>query len=475
MMMRGVPQTRLSGRVLAAVLLLLPAAVWAALGPRYGGSLRVGTLDLPSGAEPSLAHGLGSRLLLGLRHEALVRLSPRGEPEAALAAHWTPSAAGREWVIDLDPRAAFHDGRPVTAADAARSLRRFLRSDSPAAARLAALVDGGAPFRERTTESLPGLASDTPGTMVLRLTAPTADLPVELAAPAAAVTASDGSACGPFILVHAVRDERAALVAFSRHVAGRPFLDEVELLRFRDHEALQLALAKGSVDVALGEPASPSARRGRLLLVLDATRPPFRDVAARRWVAAAIDRRVLAERYLRGSRPLCRLWWGSDAPPECAAPIAPLGASGPAKGRLPVPVVLAVDREVPASASRRVVAHLMALGYDVEVRVLGSDAAAVAGDVDARLLFWAPEIDLPAPTMSEAADFPGVPGPVREIVRDAAGPGGDAGAAESALLDSAVVIPLAAMPLFAARDAVVEGAREGPEGRLLLEDAWLPL
>jgi Bacterial extracellular solute-binding proteins, family 5 Middle len=458
-------------RVLAVTAFLLPVAVRAALGPRYGGSVRVGALDLPDGAEPAFARGFGSRLLLGLRHETLVRLSSQGEPEAAIAVRWSPAAGGREWDIEIDGRATFHDGRPVTASDAVRSLRRFLRSDSPAGARLAALVDGGPSFRERATESVPGLASGAPGTMVLRLTSATRDLPAELAAPAAAVTASNGAACGPFILVHAVRDERAALVAFARHVAGRPFLDEVELLRFPDHEALQLALAKGSVDIALGEPG-PSARRGRLLLVLDATRPVFRDIGVRRRVAAAIDRGVLAERFIPEGRPLCRLWWEVEPQPGCGAGVQP--RSAPRTGMDSGSLALAVDKEVPVSASRRVVAHLMALGYRVEVRVLGSAAAAVA-DVDARLLLWAPEMDLPAAAMSEAAALPGVPGPVREIVREAAAPEGDAGAAETALLDSATVIPLAATTLFAPRDESVLGVREGVVGRLVLEDAWLPL
>jgi ABC-type transport system substrate-binding protein len=458
-------------RLLVAAALLAPVAVWAALGPRYGGSVRIGALDLPEGAEAAFPRGLGSRLLLGLRHETLVRLDSQGQPQPAVAAHWVPEAGGRTWVIEIDGRATFHDGQSVTAGDAVRSLRRFLRSDSPAGARLAALLDGGPQFRERSTELLPGLASDAPGTLALRLTTATRELPAELAAPAAAVTASNGAACGPFILVHAVRDERAALVAFARHVGGRPFLDEVDLLRFPDHEALQLALAKGSVDVAIGEPG-PSARRARLLLVLDATRPPFRDVRARRRVAAAIDRRVLAGRFLKEGRPLCRLWWANE-PAACASALEALAASPPEAGS--GPLTLAVDKEVPVSASRRVVAHLMALGYQVEVRVLASFAASVAPDVDARLLFWVPEIDLPAAATSEAAGFPGVPGPVREIAREAAVPGGDAGAAEAALLESATVIPLAATTLLAPRDGSVEGLRAGPAGRPLLEDAWLPL
>ncbi len=459
-------------RLLAAAVLLLPAAVWAALGPRYGGSVRIGALDLPEGAEAAFRRGLGSRLLLGLRHETLVRLDSQGQAKAAIAAHWVPGAGGRAWVIEIDGRATFQDGQPVTADDAVRSLRRFLRSDSPAGARLAALLDGGPQFRERSTESLPGLASDAQGTLALRLTTATQDLPAELAAPAAAVTASNGAACGPFILVHAVRDERAALVAFARHVGGRPFLDEVELLRFPDHEALQLALAKGSLDVAIGEPG-PYARRARLLLVLDATRPPFRDVAARRRVSASIDRRVLAERFLKEGRPLCRLWWVNEPPSACAAVLEAPAASPPGAGG--GPLTLAVDKEVPVSASRRVVAHLMALGFQVEVRVLGSTAASTAHNVDARLLLWVPEIDFPAAAMSEAAALPGVPGPVREIVREAATPGGDVGAAEAALLESATVIPLAATTLFAPRDGSVEGLRAGPIGRPLLEDAWLPL
>jgi hypothetical protein len=437
----------------------------AALGPRYGGSIRVGVLDIHAAEDPEFVRGFGSRLLLGLRHETLIRIGGGGVPAPSLAVGWSASSSGREWRIDIDPQATFQDGRPVTSADAVRSLRRFLRSASPAAAGLAQALDGGAAFREGRTEELPGLGGAAE-TLWLRLEAPTRDLPKSLAAAAAAITAADGTPCGPFVLVHAVPGERAAFVAFGRHVAGRPFLDEVEIRRFHDHDALQLAMAKGAVDVAVGEQGAPD-HSARLLLVLDASRHPFRSLEARRRVAAAFDRLVLTERFFPGSEPLCSLSRPPEGASDCGRPDPSTRAGGA------VPVALVVDAAVPASASQRVVAHLLATGHDVTVKVLASDAAASAVG-DARLLLWMPEIDTPSLALAELARLPSVPEPVLRSVLDALARGPEGVAeGESALLDSAVVIPLAAASAFAVGDPRLARVGMTAGGRLELEDAWL--
>ena len=144
--------------LVALLSLAAPAALRAALGPRYGGPLRVGLLDLPARAEPALPAGPSEALLQSLVHETLVGLGPEGLPTPGLARRWSSAAGGREWTLFLGPGLRFHDDRPLTGEDAVRSLRRFLRARSAAAERLAESLEGGEDFRARRREELPGLA-----------------------------------------------------------------------------------------------------------------------------------------------------------------------------------------------------------------------------------------------------------------------------------------------------------------------------
>jgi MarR-like DNA-binding transcriptional regulator SgrR of sgrS sRNA len=466
----------LLGLAVALTVALAPAGLQAAFGPRYGGVLRVGVLDLSPTPDPSSARGLGARLLLTLRHETLVRASTEGIlPSLALG--WSSAAGGREWTLDLASGARFHKGGALTSEDALRSLRRFLRAPSPDAELLAADLDGGAAFRNRQTEGLPGLASPTSGRLVLRFIEPQAALPAALASPSAAITNAEGDACGPFRLAHAMGDERAILLTFDQHVRGRPLLDQIELIRLPDLAALRRARERGEIDLAFGEPAS-GPKSGRLLLLLDASRTPFRAAEARRRLAATVDRQVFVRRFFPDGEPTCRplgeaLAAGDEA---CGATVGTSGAGAPRRES----IVLGVDSSVPASASQRVVAQFLAVGYRVSAHSLPADRLASA-EVDARLIVFTPEVDDPVCALQELAALAGQtralgtrlieaqraprPGARRKLLA----------AAEHALLDTHAVIPLAATPLLGLGSAHVMDMTLTPGGRLLLEESWLPL
>src|SRR6185295_11202831 len=80
------------GAVKRAALLLFalaPALALGALGPRYGGELRVGVSALPASLEPGVAQAAGDRLVQGLVHETLLASSLDGMLRPALAAGWS--------------------------------------------------------------------------------------------------------------------------------------------------------------------------------------------------------------------------------------------------------------------------------------------------------------------------------------------------------------------------------------------------
>lgn len=78
----------------------------------------VGPWEL-TGLDPSRAGFMFSRMEIA---ETLFDAADDGSLLPGLAARWTQSADGREWLLQLRPQARFHDGSPVIAADVVHAL-----------------------------------------------------------------------------------------------------------------------------------------------------------------------------------------------------------------------------------------------------------------------------------------------------------------------------------------------------------------
>lgn len=456
-------------RLLAGLLLGLPAAALAALGPRYGGELTVGLLDLPTSLEPTVPRGSGELLLMGLVHETLVGLSPEGLPVPALAQGWSTAASGREWILRLRDGAVFHDERPVTADDAVRSLRRFLRGPSAAARHLAEGLDGGGAFRSSSTDDLPGLAAPDPARLVLRF-ADARPLPLApLASRAAAITSVSGAACGPFVPTVHLPGRRLGLTSFGAHVRGRPFLDRLQVVVVTDRAALRSDLQAGRVDVAPGEPGV-SALATTLLLVLEPGRPPFDRAESRAAAAAAVDRADLVRNLIPGG----------DPSPSLLAPVLlpPLGPDAPVGGPLGGTVSMAVARDVPPLVSQRLIAYLGAAGLDARVTA-ASPAAVLTMPAQARLLLWLPDVPEAGLALEELASLAPPVGAAHEALAAAATEidrdkrRALLHRAEAALREGHVLVPIATAPVSCAARRGVHGTAVDFGGRLVLEDAWV--
>jgi hypothetical protein len=447
-------------------ILVLAAAAPAALGPRYGGVLRVRVDSRPGSGAPVVAPGDGARLVAAAIHETLVGIEPGGYPTPALAETWTSTAGGREWRLALRREAHFHDGHPAQAADVVRSLRRFLRSESPAAAVAAARWDGGAGFRAGSSQELPGLGAPDPGVVWLRLVAPHPLPFAPLAAPAAAITSLGGAGLGPFVPT-LWRSGSLVLTPFAGHLRGRPFLDGVRVL----WPSPDATIGAEAADLTPGSSQS-GPLVAVLLLVLDPERPPFDSLSARITVATAIDRGELVRRFLPGGAATPSL-----LPPSLLPPL-PETSPSPLAGRLSGQVTLSVTRDVPRLASQRVVAHLSALGLAVTAEPVDPDQDQTPGAA-ARLRLFTPEVPEAELALRELQRMaPAVPAAGEALERAASERDPDLRRvllhrAEAALRSAASLVPLAAVPLpFAARPGV-HGAVVDHQGRLVLEDAWL--
>jgi peptide/nickel transport system substrate-binding protein len=447
--------------------LLLPVTALAALGPRYGGELQVGLPEVPTGEAPGVPRTLEQRLVAGLVHDRLLDVEPDGTLRPRLAEGWASAADGREWALRLCPGLSFHYVATVGAADAVRSLRRFLRSDSAAARRLAADLDGGLDFARGRTEGLPGLGADDEGRVVLRYGAALALPLAPLASPAAAITSPRGAGAGPFVPTSRLPG-RFSLTAFSGHFRGRPFLDALHLVAAPSTRALPSELQAGRIDAfphhALG--GTPSAT---LLLALDPDRPPFKDLAARQAVSRALDLQGLVQNF----------WPEAEAARGLLVPDLLPALPHPAEGSpltLEGAVTLRVGADVPPLVSQRVVAHLQVLGLEVAAAAV-PPGEVWGGRAHARLLLWSPEVAEPGLALQELAARGAGP-QVTRLLAEAweAREGGRRRdllmTAEAALRSHGVVQPLAWVPVaWRARDGV-QSLRVERDGRPVLEDAW---
>lgn len=451
-----------SRRLCAATIALVLARADAgtgALGPVYGGRLTVGLTELPARFDPTPAQGAGARLISALVHERLVDLGDL-VPKPALAQSWKEAANGREWTLRLRAGSVFHDGTAIGSADAVRSLRRFLRSPSAAAGGLASRLEGGAEYRNKTTEDLAGLAAGDPLTVVLRLREPSAATLSYLAAPGAAITSARGAGAGPFVpTTGAPIRGRAAFVPFGGHVRGRPFLDGLTL-RTGDTD--------GPADVA---PAvGPGRLAATLLLVLDPAHPAFSRVESRRDVAAAVDRDDLVRNFLPGGEAT------ASPIPALLLPALPETAPGPRRRPVAGSIILAVSSDVPAVISQRVVAYLGAAGLQAAA-VEATPETVWTTPAAARLVAWTPEVPDPLLALEELA------GLVASAGRGAltrAGLEKDPDRreallhkAEAALRSQSILVPLAALPLGHRSRPGVHGIAVDAGGRIRLEDAWV--
>ena len=457
----------LARAMLALALLAAARVARPALGPRYGGELRIVLAELPTTTDPGVPRATAERLLAALMHETAVGIDEEGRPRPALVQSWATAADGREWTLRLAP-ATFHDGSPVTAEDAGRALRRFLRSGSIAAGHLARDLEGGDEFRRAATESLPGLALADESRLVLRFRSLPALPLAALASPAAAIVSARGAGAGPFVPTTPPSARGLSATAFGRHVRGRPFVDVVRLAGAKVERVREAA---GDVTAA-GPPLPPAA--GLLLLVLDPAAPPFDDARARAVAASSVDREQLARHFLAGGEPTDLLLAPVLLPPWPIRPPSPGGSAAPLRGR----VTLRVASDVPPSASQRVVAHLGALGLDVQaIPVQAALAATAAGQP--RLLVWYPEVPEAGLALEELAALAGSPAAVRESL-DAADAERDADRrrarlqrAEEALRATQVLVPLARLPLALGPRPGVHGLRATASGALIVEEAWV--
>ena len=223
--------------------------------PKRGGRVRAASLS--SSTADTLDPAKGALSTDYTRHNmfysGLTQLDGSLTPQPALAEEIRNDKA-TTWSFKLRKDVKFHDGSPLTPADVVYSLNRH--KDAATASKV-----------KTVAEQFVEVKASGPHEVQVRLAGPNADLPVILAAShflivkdgAKDFTTANGA--GPFKVKEFKPGVRTVGVRNENYwKAGRPYLDEVELIGIQDEPARVNALLSGDVQLVLAVDPRSTAR-----------------------------------------------------------------------------------------------------------------------------------------------------------------------------------------------------------------------
>lgn len=279
--------------------------------PKQGGRLRAAFAG--GGANETLDPHAANLFADAARAKALFdKLADFGADLAAvprLAERWEPNEALDTWRITLR-KAAFHDGRPVTAEDVLHSYRR--------------IADPKGTFRAKASLEpidLDASRAVDASTVEFKLKRPYAEFPNVLAAFGAYIVPKDATAfdrpigSGPFSFVSFKPGSSLVVKRNDAYWEGAPHLDELEFVVAGEESARVSALLAGQVEYAHElNPATARTHEGKGRIdivrlpgsamqgfVMKTDRPPFDDPRVRRAFFLIADRKELLDGALSGA------------------------------------------------------------------------------------------------------------------------------------------------------------------------------
>lgn len=315
-------------------------------------ALKVHLAGEPVTLDPSLAEdGLSLRVISNVM-EGLVGYDGAGAVQDQLASTHSVSPDGKRYVFQLREGLRWSDGVRLEPQHFITGIKRSLSPDTPSKlAELLMPIRGARAYKDGRSKELPGLKIQD-GRLIFELerSAPyflqTLTLPVAMPQRSDILDAHQGrwpvagkaheaAFTGAYRIVSHSQDQRYLLEGNEHHRNGPPRIYSVDLLVLSDESTAVALFDQGKLDILTRVPTVDFPRlkqRGVMrtdpfvatyYLAFNARKPPFDDIDWRRAVAAAIDKKGLAESLLTGEFP-ARGWVPKGVegyiPPEAPAP-----------------------------------------------------------------------------------------------------------------------------------------------------------
>ncbi len=331
-----------SALLAGATLIPWSNTVLAASNKPKGGILRICVDQAVSVLNPLKTRVNPEYLVAELLYSGLTRLRPDMKVEADLAESWAANDDLTEWTFKLRSNLKFHDGSECSAKDVAASLLAILDPNNAASGR-------------KNIGPIQSVSAKGKDLVVITLTQPYADLPVNLAYPSAKIVpaaiveqgmdalAQKAVGTGPFKLV-SYEPERKIVVARNPdyYDPARPHLNGVEVVVYPDSTAAGSALISGDIDLMMAISATDYQRfqgenqvdalrvpSGQFLNInMACDQKPFDDPKVREALALTIDRDAMLQFVADGfatagnDTPISKAYQYFDALPQRKADLA---------------------------------------------------------------------------------------------------------------------------------------------------------
>jgi len=251
-----------------------------------------------------------------------------GSFEPDLAVKWWPEEDEKTWTFVLRPEARFHDGRPVTSADALYSLRRLCESN---------------PF---LAENIDDIRCPDLHRLIVALKHPLPFFFYHLSAMPVVPRPANGRynqdqraiGSGPFKVHYRHREQTLVLVSFPEYYGEKPHVNAIEVVYVPDKEKIWTDFMNGRIQACFAatpenvyfmrlEPTryrlEGGMSRSTVLLLFNTTDPLFSDRQVRRAIARMFDIEKHIQSELRGLAQPCPSPLGAFSPflPKNARPI----------------------------------------------------------------------------------------------------------------------------------------------------------
>lgn len=299
----------LSGPTIGALLAAAPRAAKAAKGGMVQVALGAGTLK--ENLDPATAAGTTNNFSIAQVTESLLELDPdTWEPSPGLAERWETNDDASEWTLFLR-EAEWHDGKPLTAKDAAYSIGRHLSKEGGSS-----LHSNYAPFLDAG-----GVQVVDERTLKLKLKQPNSFLYLVLGAHRAQIVQDGTSDFGSLVGTGAFRLKSFApgqSFELDRNPgywqADRPFLDGVRGIAIPEVAGQVRSVVSSGSHIATDVDftgAQEAERRDDLEMiykkseqilpiVLDVREAPFNDKRVRDALKLAVDRQRIVDIAFHG-------------------------------------------------------------------------------------------------------------------------------------------------------------------------------
>ncbi|MFA4640257.1 ABC transporter substrate-binding protein [Pyrococcus kukulkanii] len=274
----------------------------------------IGVTDKVTDLDPANAYDFYTWEVLNNIMEGLVKYKPGTlEIEPAIAERWEVNEDSTVWTFYLRKDVKFADGTPLTAKDVVRSIKRVMKINGDPAWLVTDFVKDVVAKDDYTVVFY--LKQPTSYFLALLTTPPYFPVHPNYSDTQIESDATYGGA-GPYRIVKWVRDEELVLEANPYYYGEKPKTKRIVIKFYRDASTMRLALQNGEIDIAW-RTLRPSdikslKQSGNFNVIevpggfiryicLNTKVDPTKNVKVRQALAAAIDRKEIAEKVFMGT------------------------------------------------------------------------------------------------------------------------------------------------------------------------------